>query len=349
MKKKQFRLAELVKDLDVIIKGDPECLITGVCTIQQSHSGHITFLTNPLYRKYLANTKASAVIIEEKDEHACSTNSVITSNPHFVYSQVAGFFQEEVEIKTGIHPTAHVGLQCDIDQTASIGPHVVLGKHVKIGPHVVIGPGSVIGDYSEVGDHSYIDANVTIYHQVKMGKRVRLASGVVIGSDGFGFANQKGIWYKVPQLGGVVIGDDVDIGANTAIDRGAMEDTIIGNGVKLDNLIQVGHNVQIGENTIIAGCVAIAGSTIIGKNCMVGGGTCFAGHINICDHTIITGQSSVTKSIHEPGVYSSGIVGVVTNQEFRKNNARFYRLENLMQRVKNLELTLKQLEERTTT
>ncbi len=204
----------------------------------------------------------------------------------------------------------------------------------------------MIGDHVEIGEETQLDARVTIYHKVKIGKRTRIASGAVIGSDGFGFAKQKGVWHKVPQLGSVIIGDDVDIGANTTIDRGAVENTKIANGVKLDNLIQVGHNVMIGENTIIAGCVAIAGSTVIGKNCMIGGATCFAGHITICDNVMITGMTAVTKSIREPGIYSSGIVGAVSNLEFRKNNARFHRLEHLMQRVKNLESALKDLTKR---
>jgi UDP-3-O-[3-hydroxymyristoyl] glucosamine N-acyltransferase len=179
-----------------------------------------------------------------------------------------------------------------------------------------------------------------------MGRRCRIASGVVIGSDGFGFAYQSGVWHKVPQLGSVAIGDDVDIGANTTIDRGAVENTVIEDGVKLDNLIQVGHNVRIGAHTVIAGCVGIAGSTIIGKYCMIGGASNFAGHLSVADKVIITGMTAVTKSITEPGMYSSGIVGAVPNHEFLKNNARFHRLENLMQRVKELEAAVKSMTER---
>jgi len=220
-----------------------------------------------------------------------------------------------------------IGKNCVIDKTAYIGPHCVIGDDVEIGPH------------------TRLDASVIVYDRVKIGARVHLSSGVVIGSDGFGFANEKGVWHEVPQLGSVIIGDDVSIGANTVIDRGALEDTVIETGVKLDNLIQVAHNVRIGAHTIIAGCVAIAGSTDIGSHCMIGGCTCFAGHISICDNVIITGMTAVTKSIHEPGMYSSGIVGAVPNLEFRKNNARFHRLENLMERVKTLESELKNIKE----
>ncbi|MBX3709814.1 MAG: UDP-3-O-(3-hydroxymyristoyl)glucosamine N-acyltransferase [Gammaproteobacteria bacterium] len=341
-----YKLADLISGLDVTLQGDPNCLIGGVSPIQQSQPGHITFLTNSLYRKYLATTQASAVILTEDDAASCTVNAVISHNPYFTYAKIAAFFAEQAEMTVGIHPTAVIGIHCQIDASAVVGANCVIGNNVKLGAHVVIGHGSVIGDGVEIGEATQLDARTTIYHKVKIGQRSRIASGAVVGSDGFGFANQKGVWHKVPQLGSVEIGDDVDIGANTTIDRGAVENTIIGNGVKLDNLIQVGHNVCIGENTIIAGGVAIAGSVVIGKNCMIGGTSSFAGHITISDHVMITGMTAVTKSIREPGVYSSGIVGAVTNKEFRKNNARFHRLENLIQRVKTAELALKELTER---
>ncbi len=334
-----YTLAELTKDLEVTLQGDENCLISGICPLQQSLPGHITFLTNSLYRKYLPTTKAAAVILSEADAAACSTNAVISRNPYFTYAKIADYFAVKPAIIAGIHPSVVLGADCEIDPSVSIGPHCVLGNGVRLGPDVVIGPGCIIGDACVIDEGSRLDARVTLYHQVTIGKRTMLSSGVVVGSDGFGFAKQQG-WHKVPQLGAVVIGDDVDIGANTTIDRGAVENTVLENGVKLDNLIQVGHNVRIGAHTIIAGCVAIAGSTVIGKNCMIGGATCIAGHLVICDSAMITGMSAVTKSIREPGVYSSGIVGVVPNEEFRKNNARFHRLGNLMQRVKALEANL---------
>jgi UDP-3-O-[3-hydroxymyristoyl] glucosamine N-acyltransferase len=344
-KKSQYKLSELINGLDVTIKGDPDCLISGISPIQQSQPGHITFLTNSLYRKHLATTQASAVILTENDAEACAVNAIISRNPYFTYAKIAGYFADQSEVVTGIHPTVVVGNDSQIDSSAVINANCVIGSHVKIAANVVIGPGCIIADHVEIDESTILDARVTLYSKVKIGKRSRIASGAVIGSDGFGFANQKGVWHKVPQLGSVIIGDDVDIGANTTIDRGAIENTVIEDGVKLDNLIQVGHNVHIGANTIIAGCVAIAGSTVIGKNCMVGGATCFAGHISIGDNVMITGMTAVTKSIHEPGIYSSGIVGAVPNHEFRKNNARFHRLENLMQRVKDLEAALKERKE----
>lgn len=346
--KKQIKLSNLLTGLENIqVIGDSECLITGIATLDKSQAGNISFLTNAQYRKYLADTKASAVILSEPDLKFCPVTAVISKNPHYTYACIAQKFMRHNETPTvGIDSSASIGESCEVNPSASIGAHSVLGKHVKIHANVQIGPGCVIGDHVEINADTIIDANATIYHSVIIGKRCHIASGAVIGSEGFGFANNKGVWHKVPQLGTVIIGDDVDIGASTTIDRGAIENTIISNGVKLDNLIQVGHNVQIGDHTIIAGCVAIAGSTIIGKNCLVGGGTCFAGHLSVCDNTSITGMTAVTKSINEPGIYSSGIVGAVPNLEFRKNNARFHRLDTLMQRIKILEATVKDLTER---
>ena len=337
---KQYRLADLTKGLPVTIQGNDQIVISGIGTIEEAQAGQIAFLANPLYKRFLQTTKASAVILTPDEASDFSGTAVITSNPYFIYAKIAAHFSPARVMTTGIHPSSVIGNDCHIDPTASVGPHCVIGDRVNIGKNALIGAGTIIGADSSIGDETHIDSKVSIYHQVRIGARCRIMAGAVIGSDGFGFANQSGNWHKVPQLGGVLIGDDVDVGANTTIDRGAVQDTVIGNGVKLDNLIQVGHNVQIGDHTIIAGCAAISGSTIIGKHCMIGGASCFAGHIKIADKVVITGMTAVTKSITEPGMYSSGIVGAVPNLEFRKNNARFHRLENLMQRVKQLETLL---------
>jgi UDP-3-O-[3-hydroxymyristoyl] glucosamine N-acyltransferase len=342
---KQYSLFELTQGLNVTIQGDPDCLIEGVCTIQDALPGHVTFLVNPLYRKYLATTQAAAVILSPEEAENCPVNAVVSTNPYFTYAQVARYFLTSGATQSGIHPSAVVGEGCHIHPSAIIQAHSVLGNQVTIGANVVIGANTTIGDHTVIGANTIIDANVAIYYGVTIGERVRIASGVVIGSDGFGFANQQGVWHKIPQLGSVIIGNDVDIGANTTIDRGAIENTVIEEGVKLDNQIQIGHNVHIGAHTLISGCTAISGSTTIGKHCLIGGASCFAGHITVADKVMITGMTAVTKSIKEPGIYSSGIVGAVPNQEFRKNNARFHRLENLMQRVKELESSLKKLTE----
>ncbi len=343
---RKISLQQLTQGLDVNIQGDPQALVMGVATIQQAQAGSVTFLVNSRYRKFLEETRATAVILDEANACHCKTNAIVSKNPSYTYAKIAALFAEDIQSTPGIHPSCVVGVGTIIDPSAIIGANCVLGAGVKIGANVSIGPGCIIGDGVVIDEATRLDARVTLYHAISIGKRCRLASGVVIGCDGFGFANHQHVWHKIPQLGSVIIGDDVDVGANTTIDRGAIDDTVIENGVKLDNLIQVGHNVVIGENTIVAGCVGIAGSTIIGKNCMIGGATNFAGHVTITDHVIVTGMTAVTKSIHEPGMYSSGIVGAVPNHEFRKNNARFHRLENLMQRVKALEVSLKDLMER---
>ncbi|MEO8400674.1 MAG: UDP-3-O-(3-hydroxymyristoyl)glucosamine N-acyltransferase [Gammaproteobacteria bacterium] len=347
--RKQYTLKQLTHGLEITIKGDPDCLIDGVCTIQDAQPGRITFLMNPLYKKYLPETKASAVILVPDNEIDCQTNALICRDPYYAYTQIAGFFNDKPVPESGIHPSAVIGKNCHIHPSASIGANSVICDDVKIAADVIIGPGCVVGDHSEIGECSRLDANVTIYHKITIGKRVLISSGTVIGSDGFGIAKHKGVWHKVPQLGRVIIEDDVELGANLAIDRGAIEDTVIEQGVKLDNLIQLGHNVRIGKNTAIAGCVAVAGSTTIGSNCLVGGQAGFAGHITVAENVVITGGTEVSKSIREPGIYSSGVGGLVTNIERRKNTARLHRLEQLVQRVKALELALEELTERNAT
>jgi UDP-3-O-[3-hydroxymyristoyl] glucosamine N-acyltransferase len=345
MKKSQYTLAELANGLDVTIQGDPECLIHGVSTIQEGREGCIAFLVNPLYKKYLPTTAASAVILLQEDVGACPVNALIARDPYYIYAKIATYFDDRPASVSGIHPTAVIGQHCKIDPSVSIGPYCVIGDYVKLGANVVMNAGCTVGEYTELGESSYLYANVSIYHKVKIGKRVVIASGTVIGSDGFGIAKNKGIWHKVPQLGKVIIGDDVEIGANCAIDRGAIGDTVIEKGVKLDNLIQIGHNVRIGENTAIAAFVGVSGSTEIGKNGLVGGQAGFSGHLTIAENVVITGGTAVTRSIREPGIYSSGVGGVVTNSEWRKNSARINRLDKLIDRVKALETKLSELTE----
>lgn len=335
--KQQYTLKELTNGLDITIKGDENCLINGVCTIQQGEEGRITFLMNPAYKKYLATTKASAVILLPDEASECPVNALICNDPYYFYAKMAAYFDDKPIPGTGVHPTVVMGKDCQIDSSVSIGANCVMGNHVKIAANVVINPGCVISDFTEIDEGSFLHANVTIYHKVKIGKRALIASGTVIGSDGFGIAKHKGVWLKVPQLGGVVIEDDVEIGANCTIDRGAIDNTVIEKGAKLDNLIQIGHNVRIGANTAIAACVGVSGSTSIGKNCLIGGQAGFSGHLTICDNVMITGGTAVTRSIREPGVYSSGVGGVVTNLEWRKNSARINRLDKLIERVKALE------------
>jgi UDP-3-O-[3-hydroxymyristoyl] glucosamine N-acyltransferase len=349
MANSSYTLAEIADILQGEVHGDPHCRITGVSTLQTAKKGDITFLDNIRYRQYLADTQASAVLMSAAHIADCQTNAIILDNPYLGYAKTASLFENLPKVCMGIHPTAVIGLHCQIDPSASIGPLCVIGDHTIIGPNAVIGEGSSIGERCVIGASTYLWPRVTLYYAVQIGERVIIHSGAVIGSDGFGFAHNKGQWHKVPQLGTVIIGNDVEIGANTTIDRGALNNTTIANGVKIDNQVQIAHNVSIGAHTAIAGCVGIAGSTSIGQYCQIGGGTGIAGHIKITDWVMLAGGSLVAQSITEPGAYASGIPAHPLIN-WKKNMVRVHQLDELARRLRNLEkridhsLTLKEEE-----
>lgn len=338
MQKKTYTLAELADLLDAQVKGDASYQIDNISTLQDAQANEITFLDNIAYRKYLPHTKAGAVILSDEYASECEANALITKNPYLAFAKALSLFEYIPQVKTGIHTTAVIGTNCDIHPTASLGPYCVIGDNTVIEEGVVIGAHCILGENNTVKSNSQLAAHVTTYHNVRIGERCIVHSGVVIGSDGFGFAQDKGIWRKVPQIGGVCIGDDVEIGANTTIDRGALNDTKIDNGVKLDNQIQVGHNVHIGAHTAIAGCVAIAGSTKIGKHCMIGGGTCINGHISITDKVIVTGMSGIVNSIDKPGIYSG--FPAIPSTGWKKNMIRIQQLDETAKRLARLEKLL---------
>ncbi|EKE01644.1 MAG: hypothetical protein ACD_21C00083G0002 [uncultured bacterium] len=331
----EYTLQELAVFLSAELKGDPNCRITGIGSLDQAFSGQISFLKDPHYFKYLATTKASAVIV--KPEHVNdSANFIIANDPYLAYAKISVLFNDAPKAAPGIHPTVLFGEGCEIGSNVSIGPYCVIGRKVKIGENAQIEAGCVIGDDVVIGEKTRLYPRVVLYHKVKIGKCVLLHSGVVIGSDGFGNANEKGVWHKIYQLGTVLIGDDVEVGANTTIDRGAIGDTIIEDGVKLDNQIQIGHNVHIGAHTAIAGCVGIAGSTKIGRYCMIGGGVGITGHIEITDGVIISGKSAVGKSITKPGMYASSIP-VMPYRIWARVLVRLAQLEDMVHRLNVLE------------
>lgn len=323
------------------MRGDGEVQIRGVGTLQSARSGHIGFLSNARYHKLLQTTQASAVIVTEDFADECIVNALIVENAHLAYAYIARLFVGGMVCENGVHATAVVSASAKLGARVTLGPHSVIGDGTVLGDDVWIGAGCVLGRNVLVGDASCLEANITLWHGTRIGKRALVHPGVVIGSDGFGFANDAGKWVKVPQLGRVRIGDDVEIGSNTTIDCGAIDDTVIDDGVKLDNLIQIGHNVQIGAHTAIAACTAIAGSTKIGKYCGIGGTVGIVGHIEICDRVQITGMSMVTKSITEPGIYSSG-TPLEPNNHWHKNFARFKQLDDMWRRIKHLEAQLEQ-------
>ncbi|MDT8310767.1 MAG: UDP-3-O-(3-hydroxymyristoyl)glucosamine N-acyltransferase [Methylophaga sp.] len=335
-----WTLSALASQVNGRLIGAADFPIKTVGTLQHANADAISFLANSKYRKFLKNTQAGAVIIKAADANAIHGNAIVVDDPYVAYARIAALLYPPNKVaEAGIHASAVVDVSATIAPTAAIGPQCYIGAGVVVADHVQIGPGCVLEHDVSVGKDSILVAKVTLCRGVSVGERVKIHPGVVIGADGFGIALDQGRWINVPQLGSVQIGNNVDIGANTTIDRGAIDDTVIGNGVKLDNQIQIGHNVTIGEHTVIAGCVGIAGSTHIGSHCAIGGGSGITGHIEICDGVQLTGMSMVTKAITEPGSYSSGIP-VEPTREWHKNVIRYRQMNNVQTRLKQLEVAL---------
>jgi UDP-3-O-[3-hydroxymyristoyl] glucosamine N-acyltransferase len=331
-----FSLAELAEQLNARLVGDGAVLISSIAPLHRAKAGDISFLLSGSYKSYLANTQASAIVMSADYLDQYQGNALILDDPKIGYAKIATLFEKSTAPKSGIHPQAVVSSSALIDPSAYIGAHCMIGERVSVGARSSVGAGTVIEEDSSVGEDCWIAPNVSLYSKVCIKDRVRIHSGVVIGSDGFGLVNDRGKWLKIPQLGGVSIGSDVEIGANTTIDRGALDDTIIEDGVKLDNQIQIAHNVRIGAHTAIAGCVGIAGSTKIGKHCMIGGAAAIGDHLEITDQVIITGGTSVGHSITESGVYSSSLTAQ-PYQQWQRQVIRARHLDELFGRVKKLE------------
>lgn len=311
--------------------------LTGVGTIERATESEITFLANPKYRVALAATHAGAVILGERERDVTTKPRIVVNNPYAYFAKVAQLFSPPMLFASGIHASAVVSSTAKIHASASVAEFVSIGDDVVIGENVRIGAGSVIGNQVSIAKDTHLVARVTVYANCAIGARNLIHAGVVIGADGFGFAPDfnegEGRWQKIPQTGRVLIGDDVEIGANTTIDRGAMDDTVIGNDVKLDNQIQVGHNCVIGDHTVISGCVGIAGSTKIGKRVMIGGKAGIIGHLTIGDDVVISAMTLVTKSILKPGTYTSG-TPLMPHQEWLKNAAHLRRLDSMADKIK---------------
>lgn len=329
-------LGELAVRFGLELAGDPSLEVSAVATLQSAGPGHVSFLANPRYRRHLAGTRASAVVLDPGNAAGCPVAALVSTNPYAAYARIAQVLHPEPAATAGIHPSAVVDPAANVSPEASIAPQAVIEAGVVVGPRAIVGPGCILMRDAQVGPDSRLLARVTLYPGVVIGSRCVLHAGVVIGADGFGFAPDRDGYVKVPQIGSVRIGDDVDIGANTTIDRGAIEDTVIEDGVKLDNLVQVGHNVHIGAHTVLAGCVGISGSTTIGKRCMIGGSSGTVGHIELGDDVLVTGLTMVTRSLMEPGIYSSGWPAVPAAQ-WRRTVARVRRLASLDRRLAVLE------------
>ncbi len=332
-------LGELAVCVGATLHGDPDRLVRRVGTLAGADAESISFLANPRYARQLAATSAGAVILRAAELAACPADALVVDDPYVAYARIADWLHPLQRPAPGVHPSAVVEAGAHLADGVSVGANAVVEDGAVLGPGVIVGPGCVVGRGATVGADTRLGANVTLCHEVQIGSRCVLQPAVVIGADGFGMARAPEGWLHVPQVGRVVVGDDVEIGAGTTIDRGAIEDTVVGNGVRLDNLIQVAHNVSIGDHTVIAACVGISGSTRIGRRCMIGGAACFAGHLEIGDDVVVTGMAMVTKSLPGPGIYSSGIP-VEENRRWARGVARYRQLEDVIERLKALERAL---------
>ncbi len=329
-------LAELAQRFGCECRGDPERVIRQVATLSNATADTISFLASPAFRGQLIETTAGAVILEEGYAADCPVDCLINSNPYATYARVAAFLNPPALIEPGVHPTAVVADDARVAASAMIGPQVTIGSGASVGERAWIGAGSSVGAAAVIGDDTRIAERVVVAHGVRIGRRSIVHPGAVIGADGFGFARDAEKWVKIPQIGAVVIGDDVEIGANSTVDRGTIDDTVIADGVKLDNLVQIAHNVHVGEHTVMAAMSGAAGSTRIGKRCMIGGGVVLINHITICDDVMFLFRSVVTKSVSEPGVYAGSLPALEAAQ-WRRNAARFRQLDKLAERLRRLE------------
>jgi UDP-3-O-[3-hydroxymyristoyl] glucosamine N-acyltransferase len=339
MKRVNFRLAEIAQRFGGRVLGDADTVVHQIATLDSAQAGQLTFLASGKYRAQLAATRAGAIILGAQDADATAIPRIVCDNPYAYFARVSAFLNPLPPIVPGIHASAVIGQDAQIDPAAQIAAHVVVGAGSRIGAGSVIMEGCSIGADVTIGDGARLYPRVVVYHDCVLGNRLIAHSGVVIGADGFGIAMDEGCWLKIPQIGRVVIGDDVEIGANTTIDRGALDDTVIEDGVKLDNQIQVAHNVRIGAHTAIAGCVGIAGSTTIGRYCRIGGSAGILGHLQIADHVEISAFTLIGKSIRESGSYT-GIFPFSKSEEWRKNASHLRHLDVLADKIKMLQKEL---------
>jgi UDP-3-O-[3-hydroxymyristoyl] glucosamine N-acyltransferase len=337
-----YRIDDIARRFGLEARGDSTRVIRGVAPLARAGREQLAFLANPRYAGDLARTQAGVVVLDAAHADASPSPVLIAKDPYLAYARVAVLFEREPAATPGVHPTAVVAADARIDASASVGPGCVIEAGARIEAGAVLGPHCVVGPDCTVGAQSRLAAQVTLVKRVVLGKRVLIHTGAVLGADGFGLARDRDGWVKVPQLGGVRIGDDCEIGANTTIDRGALEDTVLEEDVRLDNQIQIAHNVRIGAHSALAGCAAVAGSATIGRNCLIGGSAGVLGHLEIADGVTITAMTLVTHSIRESGVYSSG-APIEENRAWRRNAARMRQLDGMARRIAALEKQLEAL------
>lgn len=327
-----YSAAELAERFGLQLQGDGAVRVHGVGTLARAQAGQLAFLANSKYRSQLTESQASIVAMRAEDAQGHAGTALIARDPYAAFAKMSALFEPKPSYPAGIHPSADIAVDAAVDPGAHVGPFVSIGARSRVEAGAVIGAGCVIGEDCIVGAGSELIARVTLVTRVRLGKRVTVHPGAVLGAAGFGLAMEAGKWLNVPQLGGVVVGDDCEIGANTTIDRGAIEDTVLEEDVRLDNQIQIGHNVFVGAHTAMAGCAAVAGSARIGRYCLIGGAAGILGHLEICDKVMVTAMSLVTHSIREPGEYSSG-TPLMDNRSWRKNAARFKQLDAIVRRI----------------
>ena len=336
-------LAAIVARLGGRIAGDPLVEIVQVGTLEHAGPLDIAFLANPRYKSRLAATRAGAVVLAPDAELLTALPRIVCDNPYAYFARLSQFLNPQGPPVPGIDPAAHVATGANVAASAQVGAGAVIGSGAVIGERCVIGAACCVGERSSIGDDTRLYPGVVVYPDCRIGARGILHSGVVIGADGFGIAPENGRWLKIPQVGRVLIGDDVEIGANTTIDRGAIDDTLIGDGVKLDNQIQIGHNVQVGAHTAMAGCAAVAGSARIGSHCTIGAGALILGHLSIADHVAVSAATVVTRSLKKPGTYT-GLFPIDDHAAWSKNAVLLRHLDELAERVRGLERRLSAME-----
>jgi UDP-3-O-[3-hydroxymyristoyl] glucosamine N-acyltransferase len=346
------RLGDLVERFGGQLVGDPNLTVSGIAPLDSADASHISFLSNSKFRALAAQSRAAALILAPMDDTTVAGTfegaRIVTTNPYAYFARAAQYFAslDEIAPEPGVHPSATVHPSARIDPSAHVGPHVTIEADAVIDAGVVIDHGCFVGRGAEIGEGTHLFANVSFHARCRIGKRGILHSGAVIGTDGFGFAREHGAYIKIPQTGRVLLGDDVDVGASTTIDRGALEDTVIEDGVKLDNQIQIGHNCHIGAHTAMAGCVGVAGSAKIGKNCTFGGAAMVLGHLEIADNVHISSGTMVSRSVLEPGQYT-GFYPLAKNAEWEKSAAIVRNLSSMRDKIRALEKQIKQLTEPT--
>lgn len=340
--RKEFTLAEVAERIGAVVHGNGDARVRRLGSLENAASGELTHFSNPAYRRFLAGTAATAVILHEKDAADCPTNALVTEDPYHAFAVASEMFDPRPATPAGTHASATVAPTARIGEGVAIAPAAVVMTDVVLGDRVEIGAGAFVGAGTVVGEDTVVMPNATLCHGVRIGRRCVIHSGAVIGGDGFGFApDAAGRFRMISQLGSVRIGDDVRVGACTTIDRGAIDDTVIERGVKIDNLVQVGHNCRIGADTVLCGCVGLAGSTRIGRRCILGGAVGVAGDgpVEICDGVSVSAMTHVAASIREPGIYSGGVPHN-TNRRWRRNVLRFAQLDGIAKRLAKLERKL---------